>query len=293
MPGASPSPARPGQLGRELVRAFARAGDEVLGALAGRPSTSPTPELGADRCLATRRGGQRRRLDRCGRLRAGPGARDARSTAARPGPVAGAAAQVDALVVQVSTNEVFDGTLPTAPYAEDDCAEPDQPVRRVEAGRRASRGRRGGPSPDRAHGVAVRSGRAQLRDEDSRRGAGGGRARRSGAGLSTTSGATRPGRPPWPAPSSRPSAFRTASGRRSSTWPVSRRRRGTAGPRASSVCARTFPHRDRCRGRPSSAPRRSRRAPCSRRARPTASDCLASTGPPPSTATSSHSEAAP
>jgi dTDP-4-dehydrorhamnose reductase len=114
-----------GQLGRELVRAFAGVGDEVL-ALA-RPDFDITdashlarlaawrPEVVINAAAWTDVDGCARDPDRAMRIN---------GTAA--GAVARTAAEVDALAVQVSTNEVFDGTLRRA-YVEDDPVIPINP----------------------------------------------------------------------------------------------------------------------------------------------------------------------
>jgi dTDP-4-dehydrorhamnose reductase len=114
-----------GQVGRELVRAFTGAGDDVL-ALA-RPDFDITdashlarlaalrPEVVVNAAAWTDVDGCARDPDRAMLIN---------GTAA--GAVARTAAEVDALAVQVSTNEVFDGTHRRA-YAEDDPPIPINP----------------------------------------------------------------------------------------------------------------------------------------------------------------------
>jgi len=114
-----------GQLGRELVRAFGQAGDEVL-ALA-RPDfdltdpahlarlTSWRPDIVVNAAAWTDVDGCAREPERAMAIN-GDGA----------GAVAHAAADVGALIVQVSTNEVFDGSL-DRPYVETDEPSPINP----------------------------------------------------------------------------------------------------------------------------------------------------------------------
>jgi dTDP-4-dehydrorhamnose reductase len=114
-----------GQLGRELVRAFAEAGDEVM-ALSRRDFDITDlsqlarladwhPEVVVNAAAWTDVDGCARDPDRAMRING-----DA------AGAVAHATAQVDALMVQVSTNEVFDGLL-DRPYLEDDAPNPINP----------------------------------------------------------------------------------------------------------------------------------------------------------------------
>ena len=114
-----------GQLGRELVRAFAGAGDEVL-ALA-RPDFDITDRSHLGRLAALRpevvvNAAAWTDVDAC--ARDPDRAMVINGTAA--GAVARTAAEIDALAVQVSTNEVFDGTHRRA-YAEDDPPIPINP----------------------------------------------------------------------------------------------------------------------------------------------------------------------
>lgn len=114
-----------GRLGRELVRAFTHAGDEVLGL--SRPRFELTEAASLARLTAWRpdvvvNSAAWTDVDGCARdpQRAmhvnGDGA----------GSVAAAARDADALIVQISTNEVFDGTL-DRPYIEADAANPINP----------------------------------------------------------------------------------------------------------------------------------------------------------------------
>jgi dTDP-4-dehydrorhamnose reductase len=114
-----------GQLGRELVRAFTDAGDEVLPL--SRPQfdlrdPSSLLNLEAWRPDVVVNSAAYTDVDGC--------ARDPRLAMLVNGDgaaaVARAAAAVDALVVQISTNEVFDGTL-DRPYTEDDEPNPINP----------------------------------------------------------------------------------------------------------------------------------------------------------------------
>jgi dTDP-4-dehydrorhamnose reductase len=114
-----------GQLGRELVRAFTDAGDEVL-ALA-RPDFDITDASHLARMAAWRphvvvNAAAWTDVDACAR----DPDRAMRINGTAAGDVARAAAEVDALAVQVSTNEVFDGTHHRA-YAEDDPPNPINP----------------------------------------------------------------------------------------------------------------------------------------------------------------------
>jgi len=114
-----------GQLGNELVRAFGQAGDEVL-ALA-RPDfdltepahlarlTSWRPDVVVNAAAWTDVDGSAREPERAMAIN-GDGA----------GAVARAAADAGAMIVQVSTNEVFDGSI-DRPYVEDDATNPINP----------------------------------------------------------------------------------------------------------------------------------------------------------------------
>ena len=114
-----------GLLGRELVRAFGQAGDEVL------PLARPAFELTDPAHLEGLRSWRPdvvvnaaawTDVDGC--------ARDPQRAMAINGVAAGAvaraAAGADALIVQVSTNEVFDGSL-DRPYVEEDIPNPINP----------------------------------------------------------------------------------------------------------------------------------------------------------------------
>lgn len=114
-----------GQLGRELVRAFGDAGDEVLAL--SRPAFDLTDESHLDRITAWRpdvvvNAAAWTDVDAC--AREPDRAMQINGTAA--GAVARAAADAGALAVQVSTNEVFEGALDRA-YVEDDPANPINP----------------------------------------------------------------------------------------------------------------------------------------------------------------------
>jgi dTDP-4-dehydrorhamnose reductase len=114
-----------GQLGRELVRAFADAGDEVLPL--ARPDFDITDAAHLARMAALRphvvvNAAAWTDVDACAR----DPHRAMRINGVAAGDVARAAAGVDALAVQVSTNEVFDGTVHRA-YVEDDPPIPINP----------------------------------------------------------------------------------------------------------------------------------------------------------------------
>jgi dTDP-4-dehydrorhamnose reductase len=114
-----------GQLGRELVRAFTEAADEVL-ALA-RPDFDITSAADLERLTAWEpdvvvNAAAWTDVDAC--ARDPDRAMWINGTAA--GAVARAAAAAGALAVQVSTNEVFDGQL-ERPYDEDDRPNPINP----------------------------------------------------------------------------------------------------------------------------------------------------------------------
>ncbi len=114
-----------GQLGTELVRAFAAAGDEVL-ALA-RPEFDITRPADLKRLTAWRpdvvvNSAAWTDVDGCAR----DPERAMRINGEAAGAVAAAGAAAGALSVQISTNEVFDGEL-DRPYAEDDEPSPINP----------------------------------------------------------------------------------------------------------------------------------------------------------------------
>jgi len=114
-----------GQLGRQLVLAFTAAGDEVRGlgradldlgdAAAGEVIAALRPEVVVNAAAWTDVDGCARDPDRAMLL-----------NGVAPGRLASGAARVGALFVQVSTNEVFDGSAET-PYAEDDAPSPINP----------------------------------------------------------------------------------------------------------------------------------------------------------------------
>lgn len=121
-----------GQLGVELVRAFAAAGDEVL-ALA-RPDFDITRTGDLERLTAWRpevvvNSAAWTDVDACAR----DPERAMWINGEAAGAVARAAASAVALIVQISTNEVFDGTA-ERPYGEDD---PPNPVNAYGASKRA------------------------------------------------------------------------------------------------------------------------------------------------------------
>ena len=114
-----------GQLGRELVRAFGDAGDEVLPL--ARPDFDVTDASHLARVAAWRpqlvvNAAAWTDVDACAR----DPARAMRINGEAAGAVARAAAGVDALAIQVSTNEVFDGSADRA-YVEDDVPNPINP----------------------------------------------------------------------------------------------------------------------------------------------------------------------
>lgn len=114
-----------GQLGRELVRAFTVEGDEVLAL--SRPDFDITraddltriaewhPDIVVNSAAWTD-------VDGCAR----DPVRAMQINGDAAGAVARTAAGADALAVQISTNEVFDGEL-TRPYVEDDTPHPINP----------------------------------------------------------------------------------------------------------------------------------------------------------------------
>jgi len=114
-----------GQLGRELVRAFSGVGDHVL-ALA-RPQFDITDASHVDRLRDWRpdivvNSAAWTDVDGCAR----DPERAMQINGEAPGALARAAAAVDALMVQISTNEVFDGAL-ERPYREEDARRPINP----------------------------------------------------------------------------------------------------------------------------------------------------------------------
>ena len=114
-----------GQLGRELVRAFGGAGDDVL-ALA-RPefdvtSTADLERLGAWDPDVVINAAAWTDVDACAR----DPERALRINGDAAGAVARTAAARGAIAIQVSTNEVFDGTA-DRPYREDDATNPINP----------------------------------------------------------------------------------------------------------------------------------------------------------------------
>ena len=114
-----------GQLGRELVRAFGDAGDEVLAL--SRPEFDITEASHVERLAAWHpdivvNAAAWTDVDACAR----DPERAMRINGEAAGAVASAAAVAGALAVQISTNEVFDGQL-DRPYIEDDPANPINP----------------------------------------------------------------------------------------------------------------------------------------------------------------------
>lgn len=114
-----------GQLGRELVRALSVAGDEVLGL--ARPSFDITTPAHLERLVDWRpevviNTAAWTDVDGC----AGDPIRAMWINGEAAGAVAEAAARAGALGFQISTNEVFDGTL-ERPYVEHDDTNPINP----------------------------------------------------------------------------------------------------------------------------------------------------------------------
>ncbi len=115
----------PGQLGRELVRAFARAGNEVVGLGhaeleladpdAGSVIASLQPDIVVNAAAWTDVDGCARDQQRAMLL-----------NGVAPGRLAGGAARSGALFVQISSNEVFDGEGDRA-YSEEDRPNPINP----------------------------------------------------------------------------------------------------------------------------------------------------------------------
>jgi dTDP-4-dehydrorhamnose reductase len=114
-----------GQLGRQLVRAFADAGDEVIGLtradldladpMIEERIASLAPQIVVNSAAWTDVDGCARDPERAMLL-----------NGIAPGRMAAGAARADALFVQISTNEVFDGSAEEA-YAEDDAPNPISP----------------------------------------------------------------------------------------------------------------------------------------------------------------------
>jgi dTDP-4-dehydrorhamnose reductase len=114
-----------GQLGRQLVDAFTVAGHEVIGLghaqldlsdpAAGEVIASLEPEIVVNAAAWTDVDACARNPDRAMLL-----------NGVAPGRMAGGAARAGALFVQLSTNEVFDGTA-SSPYTEDDVPSPANP----------------------------------------------------------------------------------------------------------------------------------------------------------------------
>ena len=114
-----------GQLGRQLVEAFTAARHEVTSLghaqldltdpAAGEVVASLEPEIVVNAAAWTDVDGCARDPDRAMLL-----------NAVAPGRMAGGAARAGALFVQISTNEVFDGSA-SAPYADDDPPSPINP----------------------------------------------------------------------------------------------------------------------------------------------------------------------
>ena len=114
-----------GQLGAELVRAFTAAGDEVLEL--ARPEFDITRPADLGRLTTWRpdvvvNSAAWTDVDGCAR----DPERAMRVNGEAAGAVAAAAAAAGALIVQISTNEVFDGRL-GRPYAEEDEPNPINP----------------------------------------------------------------------------------------------------------------------------------------------------------------------
>jgi dTDP-4-dehydrorhamnose reductase len=114
-----------GQLGRELVRAFTGADDQVLAL--SRPDFDITKPVDLDRLAAWQpdiviNSAAWTDVDGC----ALDPERAMLINGEAAGAVASAAARAGALIVQISTNEVFDGTL-DRPYTEDDEPNPINP----------------------------------------------------------------------------------------------------------------------------------------------------------------------
>jgi dTDP-4-dehydrorhamnose reductase len=114
-----------GQLGLELVRAFEAAGDEVLPL--ARPDFDITRTRDLERLTAWRpkvvvNSAAWTDVDACAR----DPERAMRINGEAAGAVARATAAAGAVIVQISTNEVFDGTA-ERPYTEDDPPNPVNP----------------------------------------------------------------------------------------------------------------------------------------------------------------------
>ena len=189
---------------------------------------------------------------------------------------AAAAAGID--LVLVSTNEVFDGRRTDGRgYRPGGSAQPDQRLRREQAGRRAGCppgvwlvaaglgiGAGARPSPgDRPDGVAVRPARQRLPGEDRPRGRAGPGGRRGPPGRRRRDRARRRSPPTWPRGSSSWSgpASRSAGIHHvvNGGWP----RRGPAGRRAVLAGLAIEARSRRSRARPGCAPRPRRPGPSS------------------------------
>ena len=155
-----------GQLGRELVRTFAEAGDEVL-ALARPDFDITAPPTSSGSPMAPRRRGERGGMDRRRRLCPDP-ERAMRINGHAAGAVASGPTRGSGRV-QVSTNEVFDGAL-ERPYVEDDEPDPLNPYGASKlAGERLVASKSRGTSSSAPHGCSATGG-DELRDQDPRRG---------------------------------------------------------------------------------------------------------------------------
>ena len=114
----SSSPARPGQVGFELVAALAPHGDVVAARSRALDLADPDAVVGAVRGAQARADRERRRLHR-GRPRGEGSGAAARAVNARaPGILAEEAKRIGAVLIHYSTDYVFDGTR-TTPYPED------------------------------------------------------------------------------------------------------------------------------------------------------------------------------
>lgn len=114
-----------GRLGRELVRAFSGRGDQVL--TLARPEFDITRAEDLERLAGWRpeivvNAAAWTDVDGCAR----DPERATRINGEAAGAVARTAAEAGAMIVQISTNEVFDGTL-DRPYTEEDQANPINP----------------------------------------------------------------------------------------------------------------------------------------------------------------------
>jgi len=114
-----------GQLGRQLVTGFTAVGGEVLALM--RPQFDITRASDLDGLVAWRpdvvvNSAAWTDVDGCAR----DPARAMQINAEAAGAVAAAASRAGAAIVQISTNEVFDGSL-DRPYSEDDAPQPINP----------------------------------------------------------------------------------------------------------------------------------------------------------------------